>query len=73
VHGPVSADGDQQVGLGGRFARELGEVPGPLGKERVAAQPQRGRPVGELGPAAAGGAVLGGRVDEEDDALNGIR
>jgi hypothetical protein len=73
VHGPVAADGDEQVRVCGGFAGERGEVPGPLREQGVAVQPGRGRPVRELRPAAAGRAVLGGRVDEKDDALNGIR
>jgi hypothetical protein len=72
VHRPVAADRDEQVGVGRRFAGELGQVPGPLREQRVAAQSRRGRAVRELRPAAAGGAVLGGGVDQEDDALNGI-
>jgi hypothetical protein len=42
----------------------------PLGEERIALQAEGRRAVGELGPAPAGRAVLGRRVDEEDDALN---
>jgi hypothetical protein len=71
VDGAVAADGDEKVGVGGRLAGELGQVARPLGEQGVAAQPQGGRAVGELGPAAPRGAVLGSRVDQERDALNG--
>ena len=40
--------------------------PGPVGEQRVAGQAERRGLVRELGPAPPGGAVLGGRVDEED-------
>jgi hypothetical protein len=73
VDGPVAADGDEQVRVCGGFAGERRQVPGPLRQQRVAAQPGCGRTVRELRPAAAGGAVLGGRVDQEDGPFNGIR
>jgi hypothetical protein len=73
VHGSVPADRDEEVGIGGGLARELGQVPRALREQRIAAQPERGGAVRELRPAASGGAVLGGRVDEERDSFNGIR
>jgi hypothetical protein len=51
--------------------RQLGELTGPLGEQRVASQSEGPGAVRELGPAAAGGAVLGGRIDEEDGLANG--
>jgi hypothetical protein len=72
VHGPVPADRDEEVGVSGGLARELGEVSLALREQRVAAQPERRGLVSKLRPPASCGAVLGGRVDEEDDALNGI-
>jgi len=67
VHGPVAADRDEQPRAAGRcLAREVDEVAGPLGKECVADQAVLGCKVGDLGPALAGRAVVGGRVDEED-------
>jgi len=73
VHGPVPADCDEEVGVRSGLSRELGQVPRALREQRIAAQPERRGPVRELRPAASGGAVLGGRVDEERDSLNGIR
>jgi hypothetical protein len=73
VHGSIPADRDEEVGVRGGLAGELGQVPWPLREQRVAAQPERRSSVRELRPAATRGAVLGGRVDEEDDSLNGIR
>jgi hypothetical protein len=71
VDGPVAADGNEQVGAHCCLARQLRELPGPRRDQRVAAQAQRGRAVGELGPAPARRAVLGRRVDQEDRAVNG--
>jgi hypothetical protein len=48
-------------------------MPRALREQRVAAQPERRGLVSELRPPASRGAVLGGWVDEEDDALNGIQ
>jgi hypothetical protein len=73
VDGPVPADCDEEVGVGGGLARELGQVPRALREQRIAAQPERRGPVRELRPAPSGGAVLGSGVDEERDSLNGIR
>jgi hypothetical protein len=36
VHGPVAADGDEQVRVCGGFAGERCEVPGPLREQGVA-------------------------------------
>ena len=71
VDSAVAADGDEQVGLARRLAGEPGELAGPLGEQGVAAQPERGGPVGELGPTTPDRAVLGSGVDEKDAALNG--
>ena len=46
--------------------RAFRKLTGPLGEQSVASQPEGRGAVRELGPAAADGAVLGGRVDEED-------
>jgi hypothetical protein len=73
VHGSVSADRDEQVGVRGGLACELGQVPWALREQRVAAQPERRGSVRELRPAASRSAVLGGRVDEEKDPLNELR
>jgi hypothetical protein len=72
VHGPVPADGDEQRRAGPGLARELGQVPGPLGEERVALQPERGRLVRQLRPAPPGRTGLGRRVDQEDRVANEI-
>ena len=74
VHRPVAADRhEQRRAAVRRLARELDQVAGPLGEQRVALQPERGRPVGELGPAPPGRAVLGRGVDQEDGVANGCR
>ena len=74
VDGAVAADDDEQARAAvGRRPRELRELPGPLGEERVAPQPERGRRMRELGPAPAGRAVLRGGVDEEDGANGRVR
>ena len=52
----------------GSLLRELAQVAGPLGEEGLALEPQMSGPVRERGPALAGGLVVGGRVDEEDDS-----
>ena len=63
----VAADRDEQRRAAlDRRARQLAQMPGLLGEERVARQPERGGAAGELGPAAPGRAACGGRIDEED-------
>jgi hypothetical protein len=71
VHGPVPADHDEEVGVRGSLARELGQVAPVLRKQRIAAQPERRGLVSELRPPSSRGAVFGGRVDEKDRLLNG--
>jgi len=73
MHGSVAADRDEELGVRGGLASELGQVSRAFREQRVAAQPECRGSVRELRPAASGGAVLGGRVDEERDALNGIQ
>jgi hypothetical protein len=71
VDGPVAADRDDQPRSAfGGLSRELAELTLPLGDERIARQPERGCAVRQLGPATAGRAVVGGRVDEEDGVAN---
>ena len=71
VQRAVAADrDDERRALGGRALRQLDQVPGPLGEERLALEPEVRRPVGELGPALPGDAVVRRRVDEEDGAAN---
>jgi hypothetical protein len=45
--------------------RELGQVLGTFGEERVAGQPAVGRAAGDLGPPLAGRAPVGRRIDEK--------
>ena len=58
VERPVAADRDDErrAAVDG-LARELDQVAGTLGEQRVALQPERGRAPRELRPALAGGAV----------------
>jgi hypothetical protein len=69
VDGPVAADDDEQVGTSGDgIPGQLDQVARTLREERFSREPALGRGVGDLRPAAPGGPVLGGRVDEEDRA-----
>jgi hypothetical protein len=67
VDGSVTSDGDEEANSFPRgFARQIGQVAGPLREERVATDPAlRGCP-GDLRPAPSGRPVVGRRVDEED-------
>ena len=66
VHGPVAADCDEQARAPRpQLSGEVREVLGPLREERVAGQAPIGGEPRDLGPALPGGAVVGGRVDEE--------
>jgi hypothetical protein len=72
VDGSVSADGHDQARASNRgLVRELGQVLGPFGQERVPGQSAVGRAAGDLGPAFSGGASVGGRIDEEGGLANG--
>jgi hypothetical protein len=73
VHGSVPADRHEQVGVRRRLARELGQVTRALREQRVAAQTERRGSVRELGPAASCGAVLRGRIDQEDGSRHRLR
>ena len=73
VHGAVAADRHEQRRRRRGLARELGQVARPLGEQRVALQPERGRLVRELRPAPTRRAVLGRGVDQEDRVANGRR
>jgi hypothetical protein len=67
VDRPVPTDRDEQAcSARDRFTGEVGQVSGPLGEERVAAQPALVRRARDLRPAAAGGPVVRGRIDQED-------
>jgi hypothetical protein len=74
VHGPVSADGDEETGASGcGCAGELREVLRAFGEERVAYQAAVGREAGDLRPAPSGRAAVRGGIDEEGRAANGRR
>jgi hypothetical protein len=72
VHGSVPADCDEELGAAiDGLAREFTQVARPLREKGVALEPERCGGMGELRPAPAGAAVLGGGVDEEDGLANG--
>jgi hypothetical protein len=74
VEGAVAADYDEELrAFVDGPARELGQVAGRVGEERVARQALPGGDVGDLRPALARRAVRRRRVDEEDRLLNGRR
>jgi hypothetical protein len=71
VERTVAADDDEQLGsLVDGARRELGQVAGRLGEERVAGEPLPRGDVRDLGPALARRPVRRRRVDEEDGLLN---
>ena len=67
VNRAVAADDDEQLGatLHG-LPGELSEMTAPLAEERVPLEPDAGRHVGDLRPAAPGRAVRRCRIHEED-------
>jgi hypothetical protein len=69
VHGPVAADHHEERSSG--VGRCLAEVAGKLRQHLLAPQSELGGPPLQLGPALAGRAVAGDRVDEEEDPALG--
>jgi hypothetical protein len=73
VQRSVAADRDDLFrAVAGRLGDELREMTGAFGEERDALEAALRRAVRDLRPAAPGGPVVGGRIDEEDRA-NGQR